>query len=103
RAVWTSYQSPPADNGTSYMLGRLEAQRHAQEIAATLEALGELARARRVRTLPRPDAPFLGAYLVERGVVDRFVAAIRRLDGLLERAALSCTGPWPPYTFAQGG
>jgi len=56
-----------------------------------------------VRTLPRPDAPFLGAYLVERGGVDRFVAATRKLDGLLQQAALSCTGPWPPYTFAQGG
>jgi hypothetical protein len=45
--------------------------------------------------------PLRAAYLVDRGAVDGFVAAVRELQH--EHAGLSvlCTGPWPPYSFAE--
>jgi hypothetical protein len=41
-----------------------------------------------------------GAYLVETGSVRDFAAAVAELAGRLDRTALTCTGPWPPYSFA---
>jgi len=41
-----------------------------------------------------------GAYLVDAGAVPRFAAAVAGLAGRLEGTALTCTGPWPPYSFA---
>jgi gas vesicle protein GvpL/GvpF len=45
--------------------------------------------------------PLRAAYLVDRAHVDAFVAAVRALQR--EHAGLSvlCTGPWPPYSFAE--
>ena len=51
----------------------------------------------------RHEGPELlrAAYLVDRAHVDAFVAAVRALQR--EHAGLSvlCTGPWPPYSFAE--
>jgi hypothetical protein len=41
-----------------------------------------------------------GAYLVDAGEVPRFAAAVAGLAGRLEGTVLTCTGPWPPYSFA---
>jgi len=70
----------PAASGTEYLMRRARTERaHA--------ALAEFARA----SVARPHA---GAYLVDRDTVDAFRARVRELD---ER--LTCTGPWPPYSF----
>jgi hypothetical protein len=42
------------------------------------------------------------AYLVDRGAVGEFVARVRQLQRAHEELALVCTGPWPPFSFAQG-
>ena len=42
------------------------------------------------------------AYLVDRGGVDAFVAAVRRLQHEHRELSILCTGPWPPYSFAEG-
>ena len=52
--------------------------------------------------MDRPvSLPLRAAYLVDRAHVDAFVAAVRALQR--EHAGLSvlCTGPWPPYSFAE--
>jgi Gas vesicle synthesis protein GvpL/GvpF len=43
------------------------------------------------------------AYLVDRDDVEAFVALVRRLQDEHEDLALVCTGPWPPFSFAEGG
>jgi hypothetical protein len=49
------------------------------------------------RAAVRRPAPELlrGAYLVERGRVEAFVAEVERIPSAV------CTGPWPPYSFAE--
>lgn len=42
-----------------------------------------------------------GAYLVRRGEVDAFMAAIERLRARYGDLAFLCTGPWPPYHFVS--
>jgi hypothetical protein len=64
------------------------------------EALAELARESVVHTR---DDLLRAAYLVERGEVEAFVAAVRRLQEAHSDVALLCTGPWPPFSFASRG
>jgi hypothetical protein len=54
-----------------------------------------------MKVLPSPSIPFAGAYLVDRERTDRFFELARELGGSLEDADLVCTGPWPPYSFAE--
>jgi hypothetical protein len=108
RASWpaTADEPPPAgpSTGTAYMLGRLELSRRAREIAAKLEAeLGALARARSSRLLARPATPVLASYLVEHKRIEEFRTRVHELDVTTEEADIVCTGPWPPYSFVEGG
>jgi gas vesicle protein GvpL/GvpF len=43
------------------------------------------------------------AYLVNRADVERFVARVHALQEEHPELALICTGPWPPYSFAEPG
>ena len=51
----------------------------------------------------RHDGPeaLRSAYLVERSGVDGFVAAVRGLQQEHPGLSVLCTGPWPPYSFAE--
>ncbi|HET8950589.1 MAG TPA: GvpL/GvpF family gas vesicle protein [Solirubrobacteraceae bacterium] len=49
------------------------------------------------------DEQLNGAYLVERGAVDDFVAAVGRLQREHRALSILCTGPWPPYSFTEAG
>src|SRR4051794_18233492 len=71
-------------SGTDYLLRRV-ADEH---VHAPLAALA--------RASVRRRRPHVGAYLVDRDVVDRFHARVRELD-----RRLVCTGPWPPYSFCR--
>jgi gas vesicle protein GvpL/GvpF len=42
------------------------------------------------------------AYLVECAGVPRFVSLVERLRDGSPQLDFLCTGPWPPYSFAQG-
>jgi hypothetical protein len=42
-----------------------------------------------------------GAYLVDRDATGAFTAAVARLQDAHPELRLLCTGPWPPYSFAQ--
>ena len=41
------------------------------------------------------------AYLVDHAQVDGFVAAVRALQDEHPQLSILCTGPWPPYSFAE--
>jgi hypothetical protein len=84
-----------ADSGVDYM--RAKARR--VEAARLLhEPLAFIARDSVVR--PGPEL-LRAAYLVEREAVDGFVSLVRRLGQTHPGLHLVCTGPWPPYSFAE--
>lgn len=107
RASWRDGARPRSDvggseSGTAYLRGRLEQRRNAARVAGELDPLNTIALSARRLVAPRPDVPVLDAYLVDRARVDEFVALVERLDRDLDDVELVCTGPWPPYSFAEG-
>jgi len=89
-------------SGGSYLRDRFELRQSARRVASVLEPLTSLSRGSRRSLVPQPDLPVLDAYLVDRGRVQEFVAMVEQLDDWLEDVELVCTGPWPPYSFAEG-
>jgi hypothetical protein len=91
---------PDASSGAEYMRVRLEELRGQDSLVAELhEPLSRLARE---STLHRDDdGGIRAAYLVERDQADSFREAARSLERGSELAVV-CTGPWPPYSFADG-
>jgi Gas vesicle synthesis protein GvpL/GvpF len=82
-------------SGTEYM----RAKAHQTEAAGLLhEPLAFLARESVVQ--PGPEL-LRAAYLVDREAVESFVGLVRRLQATHEDLHILCTGPWPPYSFAQ--
>jgi Gas vesicle synthesis protein GvpL/GvpF len=106
RASWLGRADDALDlrppSGTSYLRTRLELRQSARRVATVLDPLASLARGSRRALVPRPDLPVLDAYLVDRGRVPEFVAMVEQLDDRLDDVELVCTGPWPPYSFAEG-
>ena len=91
----SSEGTPAGPSGTDYM----RAKAHRTEAAALLhEPLAFLARESVVQ--PGPEL-LRAAYLVDRDAVDSFVGLVRRLQATHEDLHILCTGPWPPYSFAQ--
>jgi Gas vesicle synthesis protein GvpL/GvpF len=89
-------ENPPAGpSGTEYM----RAKAHRTEAARLLhEPLAFLAR----ESITQPGPELLrAAYLVDRDAVEGFVGLVRRLQETHEDLRILCTGPWPPYSFAQ--
>jgi Gas vesicle synthesis protein GvpL/GvpF len=82
-------------SGTEYM----RAKAHRIEAAGLLhEPLAFLARESVVQSGPEL---LRAAYLVDREAVESFVGLVRRLQATHEDLHILCTGPWPPYSFAQ--
>jgi hypothetical protein len=87
--------------GTAYLMRRLDRSRSSEALAEQIHApLERLARASAQRLVTVPRAVFTGAYLVEEARVEDFRAAAEDLDERIDAAAILCTGPWPPYSFA---
>ena len=97
--------SPPdpvaTTSGAEYLRLRAQAEASREDAAGALhEPLAALAR-ESAQGRPRPPELFRAAYLVERGAVASFVAEVGRLQGESPGLAVLCTGPWPPYSFAD--
>jgi hypothetical protein len=58
------------------------------------------AAAREHARLEGPEA-LRAAYLVDTAAVDGFVATVRELQHEHPGLSILCTGPWPPYSFAE--
>jgi hypothetical protein len=101
RATWDQPPEPVAQTGTGYLRARLELRQRARAIAAELMPLGELSRASRCAFPARQDEPLRCAYLVDREQVPDFTASLQQLDDRLSGVDFVCTGPWPPYSFAE--
>ena len=94
---------PRSESDVAYLRDRLETRQSARRLASQLDPLTALARGIRRALRPEPDLPVLDAYLVDRGRVGEFIALVHELGGWLDDVELVCTGPCPPYSFADGG
>lgn len=107
RARWRdgadTASDPRLESSAAYLRERLETRQSARRLASDLDPLTGLARSIRRALRPQPDMPVLDAYLVDRGRVGEFVALVKELGGCLDGVELVCTGPSPPYSFADGG
>jgi hypothetical protein len=97
--------SPPpaaaASSGAEYLRLRASADAsHDRAARALHEPLSALARASS-EGRPRPPELFRAAYLVERDTVEAFAAEVAVLQTASPGLSILCTGPWPPYTFAE--
>jgi Gas vesicle synthesis protein GvpL/GvpF len=92
---------PAGVTGREYVMAKLNGGRRAEGEAAALHAPLAALSADARRQPPRGSEELLrGAYLVDRLAVARFRAAVERLQAGHPEAAILCTGPWPPYSFA---
>ncbi len=106
RARWLgasdASRDPRTESGVAYLRDRLETRQSARRLATELDPLTALARSIRRAISTRRDLPVLDAYLVDRGRVSEFVALVAELGDRLDGVELVCTGPCPPYSFADG-
>lgn len=92
-----------AGAGTTYLLRRLGRSRRSEELADEVHApLELLARESQRRVVTVPRIVLTGAYLIDERRVEEFRAMAEELDERIAEAAILCTGPWPPYSFAPG-
>ena len=92
----------PDASPAEYLACRERASTQVREAAEGVhEPLAALARASRQRTGSEPSEVLRGAYLVERDEVDHFARTVAQLQSRCDHLRLLCTGPWPPYSFAQ--
>jgi len=97
--------SPPAPqegvSGAEYLQAKaLQAAESRAAERAVHEPLSGVARAS-VKSSPRPGEMLRAAYLVDRGSLESFVALVARLEQADPALRIVCTGPWPPYSFAE--
>jgi Gas vesicle synthesis protein GvpL/GvpF len=88
--------------GREWLLRRLADGRRDERLAASIhEPLRALAVDHRPSAGTAPGEVLRAAYLVERGGLARFGAAVERLQRELPNVDVLCTGPWPPYSFVS--
>jgi Gas vesicle synthesis protein GvpL/GvpF len=90
--------------GTAYLMTRLAQKQRGDEVIDLVHRpLADLAR-EHVR-LDRSIGDFSSvrlAYLVDEDAVEPFQERVQDLEAELDHVRLACTGPWPPYSFAEG-
>jgi Gas vesicle synthesis protein GvpL/GvpF len=108
RAAWTTAagEHRPEDQprgGLAYLRARAADQERGLQIAAELDrAVGAFVRDGRTR-ISAPVATLTATYLVVRSQIDRFCKRVELLRDQLPDVELTCSGPWPPYSFADPG
>jgi gas vesicle protein GvpL/GvpF len=91
-----------ADTGAEYLQARARAEEaRAGARSALHEPLARLARDSVLRVPREPSELMRAAYLVDRPAVDEFSSLVGKLQEANSGFSLLCTGPWPPYSFAD--
>jgi hypothetical protein len=89
-----------AGPGTAYLFERARRQRRGEAVADLIHRpLALLARRALVMAGHGEPSEFKAAYLVDEGTVETFGQRVGRLNATLGDISVSCTGPWPPYSF----
>ncbi len=91
--------------GTAYLMKRLAQKQRGDEVIDLLHRpLADFARDHvRLDRSIADDSTVRLAYLVDEDAVEPFQELVRSLESELGHVQLACTGPWPPYSFAEGG
>lgn len=90
--------------GADYIRGRLAARQHEEDAAdRVLAPLRSLARATARRPVQAGSTSLSESYLVSRPTVEQFASEVRALQSRNPGLSISCTGPWGPYSFVDGG
>lgn len=93
---------PQPGDGRGYVQARLARDRRQRAAAErTLAPLAELAVSARSSESRSQREVICGSYLVPEHAVERFADEVRLLQRQNPELALSCTGPWPPYSFVE--
>lgn len=88
--------------GTTYLLERARHQRRGEDAAELINRpLAALARRSTQKAGSGDPHAFKAAYLVDDGAVEAFAERVENLNATLGDLKVSCTGPWPPYSFAS--
>jgi gas vesicle protein GvpL/GvpF len=87
--------APDAASGLDYMLAKA---RRSEAARLVHEPLAFIARDSVVQRGPEL---LRAAYLLDRDAVDGFVSLVARLQESDTGLDVLCTGPWPPYSFAE--
>jgi gas vesicle protein GvpL/GvpF len=88
--------------GTEYLRARGRALSGREEAEAQYhEPLDALSRNSRIASARLGSGEFKAAYLVDASRVGAFTRLVAEL-GQEGEAVVSCTGPWPPYSFVSG-
>jgi hypothetical protein len=92
----------PAAGGGAALRARARVAARAEQVATIADdALRPLARESLRRATSGPSEALRAAYLVDRGTVEAFGASVARLEEAHPELQILCTGPWPPYSFAE--
>jgi Gas vesicle synthesis protein GvpL/GvpF len=88
--------------GTAYLLERARHRRRSEDAAELIHRpLVALARRSMQKAGSGDPRGFKAAYLVDDGTVEAFAERVENLNATLGDLKVSCTGPWPPYSFAS--
>ncbi|MFL5864247.1 MAG: GvpL/GvpF family gas vesicle protein [Solirubrobacteraceae bacterium] len=91
-----------AGAGTAYMRARMRDSAGESEATSSVhEPLRAIARTARLSAPALPGELLRVAYLVDDDAVDAFTSAVRRVQDEHPSLLITCTGPWPPYSFAE--
>jgi hypothetical protein len=88
--------------GATYLLERAHRRRRSEDAAELIHRpLAALARRSMQKAGSGDPHGFKAAYLVDEGAVETFAERVGNLNATLGDLKVSCTGPWPPYSFAS--
>jgi hypothetical protein len=94
--------SPEPMTGTAYLRARARTAADESGAGAIVhEPLARTARAATVARVNRPGELLRAAYLVDRDATDAFSARVQKIQDAHPELRITCTGPWPPYSFAR--
>jgi hypothetical protein len=95
-------EADSATDGESYVRNMLQArQRREAIITQTVEPLKAFSVNSKESATASREAGVSVSYLVRTHDVERFCSEVRRIQQENQQLALSCTGPWAPYSFAS--
>lgn len=91
---------PRPHSGTAYLMERAEQERRGKRAVELVhQPLAALARDSVPPVSTHDSHQFKAAYLVDAGRVEQFGSRVGKLNADLQGPRVSCTGPWPPYSF----
>lgn len=96
-----SVAAPAVPSGREYLMTRVRAVRHAEAVRSRILDRVE-ADCRATRSLGDGQAVKLALLVHREEAATRVRGALRDLAVEEPSLELSCTGPWPPYSFSEG-